>query len=784
MELKQMHTIKWWLLLLSTITIAITTFAGHTATPNKDNGNLTAVMVTKDKQPSSKKPIDSAQTHTSSQQFTKENASTLPTYRLFIFAMFSVLLFAVILVISLRKSKQTQALNNSHQIKQFDKRTKELESINAELQNKIDEYKQSLHQMEKVSKYGLLLLDSTDNGIFGVDCYGKTTFVNNYMLRRTGWTEEELLGNNIHEIIHHSKDDGSVYQSHECPILWVLQKNETHNVLDDIFWCKDGSYFQAEYTVTPVIEDGIKQGAVIVFKDITDRVQTEFGLRESEERLQAIINNTTAVITLKNPDGIYMLVNKRFEEIFNVSSYDILGLNDFDIFPEHQAAIFQANDSRVLESNSQQEFIEEIQQADGSHTYLSVKFTLTRNDGVPYAICNVSTDITERKRTEDTLRRAQKMEAIGQLTGGIAHDFNNLLGIIVGNLDLLKDELEDGPIKQHAKSALKAALRGSDLTRRLLAFSRKATPETRPLCVNQVITDMQNLIEKSLTASINVEASLDNRLWLTDINQGELEDAIINLAVNAKDAMPNGGTLHIETSNRIIDESYVNTHTGAEAGKYVLISVHDTGSGIHKDVIEKVLDPFFTTKPGSKGSGLGLSMVYGFVKRVRGYINLSSEPGKGTTVEIFLPRSDKDSSIEHLNTNTETAYRGGDETILIVDDEPELALIAESALSKYGYRVLNAGTASEAIDIINKRPEIDLLFSDVVMPGGMDGFALAQYVKQNHPKIKILLASGFTHKTNEQQREETGQSMLRKPYRKTELVNHVRKTLDSDKDEI
>jgi PAS domain S-box-containing protein len=784
MQPKQVHTRPYLLLFIIAIAIAITSVTCHSAIPEKGNTSSNTSVVAMNKQNHAAQSSSSETTNISPQQLIEENNSILDIYRLVIIALITGLLLTWILLIRNHRSKHTLKLSNEKQLKRLEKKDKELENINAELHSEINNYKQSLHHMEKSNKYGRLLLDSENSGIYGVDCAGTTTFVNSYMLRRTGWTEEDLLGKNIHEIVHHSKDDGSPYQSHDCPILWVLNKRETHHVLDDIFWCKDGSHFQAEYTVTPFIEDGIQQGALVVFKDITDRIKTESGLRESEERLQAIINNTTAVITLKSPDGRYMLVNKRFEEIFNISSYDILGLSDFDIFPSTQAAVFKSNDMTALESDSQQEFIEEIMQDDGLHTYLSVKFTLTRNDGMPYAICNVSTDITERKRTEDTLRRAQKMEAIGQLTGGIAHDFNNLLGIIVGNLDLLKDELEDGPVKQHAKSALKAALRGSDLTRRLLAFSRKSTPETRPLCVNQVITDMQNLIEKSLTASINVEVTQDDGLWLTDINQGELEDAIINLAVNARDAMPNGGELYIETSNRVISEAYTKSHTGAEAGNYILISVHDTGSGIDKDVIEKVLDPFFTTKPGNKGSGLGLSMVYGFVKRVRGYINISSELGRGTTVEIFLPRSNKDSSCDEPNLDSETIYKGGYETILVVDDEPELALIAESTLSKYGYRVLNAGTASEAIKILDSHPEVDLLFSDVVMPGGMDGFALAQHAKQKYPKIKTLLASGFTHKTNEQQYGEAGQSLLRKPYRKTELIIHVRKALDSDKEEI
>ncbi len=674
-------------------------------------------------------------------------SNTADIYRLSIFILSTA--FLVLCVFAIRTSKANKALKDA---------TQSLKSAN---------------------KYGQLLLDSADNGIFGIDSQGNTTFVNNYLVKRTGWSKEDLINKNIHLIIHHSKDDKTPNNIEDCPVYWAIQKKDTHHVLDDIFWCKDGSYFHVEYTVTPIRENYGENGAVVVFKDITERIKTESGLRESEERLQAIINNTTAVITLKSPDGKYILVNERFEKTFELSGPDVHGMTDYDIFPSEQADIFQANDKKALESGMQQEFIEEMPQKDGMHTYLSIKFTLTRNDGYPYAICNVATDITERKRTEDTLRRAQKMEAIGQLTGGIAHDFNNLLGIIVGNLDLLQDELDDGSAKQHTKSALKAALRGSDLTRRLLSFSRKATPETKPLCINQVITDMQNLIEKSLTASISVHVSLNKDLWMTDINQGELEDAIINLAVNARDAMPDGGKLFITTSNSTIDEQYTKQHTGAEVGEYVLVSVRDTGSGINEDIIEKVLDPFFTTKPGSKGSGLGLSMVYGFVKRVRGYINLISKPNTGTTVEIFLPRSNQNSSCMDQNTSSEVIQQGGDETILVVDDEPDLALIAEGTLSKYGYHVLKAGTAAEAIDVLNKHPKVDLLFSDVVMPGGMDGLALAQYTKQNYPEIKILLASGFIHKTNKQQYEVSGYAMLRKPYRKTELIDQIRKTLDS-----
>ncbi len=524
-----------------------------------------------------------------------------------------------------------------------------------------------------------------------------------------------------------------------------------------------------------------------------DYIKEERAHAASERKIKAIIDNIVVGLVTTDEDGNIETFNPAAEKMFGYQALEIAGKSISILIPslrdkEHNQDIFgHLNDNnniigRRLEVTGKRK--------DGStfphllsisEMYLPTHSSKSNEGAIRRYFIAIMQDLTETKRTEEILRRAQKMEALGQLTGGIAHDFNNLLGIIVGNLDLLKEDLEEGPIKQHARSALKAALRGSDLTRRLLAFSRKSTPETKPLCINQIITDMQNLIEKSLTASISVQVSLDKDLWFTDVNQGELEDAIINLAVNAKDAMPNGGKLLITTENSVIDESYAKNHTGAELGEHVLITVRDTGSGISEDIIEKVLDPFFTTKPGNKGSGLGLSMVYGFVKRARGYINLISKPDAGTTVEIFLPRSYQDlSCAEHSSAGMEPIQTGGNEAILLVDDEPDLALIAEGTLRKYGYRVLKAGTASEAIDILSKHPEIDLLFSDVVMPGGMDGFALAQYTKQSYPKIKILLASGFTHKTNKQQHDSPGHAMLRKPYRKHELIDQIRKTLDSE----
>ena len=300
------------------------------------------------------------------------------------------------------------------------------------------------------------------------------------------------------------------------------------------------------------------------------------------------------------------------------------------------------------------------------------------------------------------LQRAQKMEAVGQLTGGVAHDFNNLLGIIIGNLDMLEDEVTgNGPAMRQCESAIKAALRGSYLTKRLLAFSSHATPETTPRNINHVVSGILNMIEKSLTASIRVETALADDLWLTNINAGELEDALINLAVNARDAMPNGGCLGIRTRNTTLDTDYIADHPSVKPGEYVELSITDNGTGIPEEMLERIYEPFFTTKASGQGTGLGLSMVYGFTQSIGGHMQTQSQPDHGTTVSILLPRSSNIPATDNIAKPDKTTGHRGNETILVVDDEPELALSTKISLNRLGYRVFTAHNASEALKTLD-----------------------------------------------------------------------------------
>lgn len=376
------------------------------------------------------------------------------------------------------------------------------------------------------------------------------------------------------------------------------------------------------------------------------------------------------------------------------------------------------------------------------------------------------------------------MDAVGQLTGGIAHDFNNILGIVMGNLELLKISLKDQPVElERIDRALTSTQRGAQLTRKLLGFSRQDPRGQEVTQINQFIEGMQELIAKSITAVIQVKTHLAKDLWPVEIDSGDLEDAILNLSLNARDAMPLGGVLVIETANKHLDANYVKQHPTALEGDYVMVSISDTGTGMSEEVQQKIFDPFFTTKELGKGTGLGLSMVYGFVLRSGGHIQLYSEQGKGTSFHLYIPRAMN----EHNATSDgeQATLPRGNETILIVDDEETLSEVAESSLQQLGYQTLVAYSGKEALEILAKTGEIDLIFSDVVMPGGVDGYQLAFAALKQQSTVKVLLTSGFTSKREEFTNEEhniylkLAENLLGKPYNLSELAVAIRRTLDA-----
>jgi PAS domain S-box-containing protein len=438
--------------------------------------------------------------------------------------------------------------------------------------------------------------------------------------------------------------------------------------------------------------------------------------------------------------------------------------------------------------------------ADGSERYFLDQAVLIRDpDGRPREIFGTWLDISERKHLEQQLMHAQKLEAVGKLTGGIAHDFNNMLSVVIGNLDLLEKQLKGNKgAARFAKTALDGALRCADLTQRLLTFSRRQPLRSKRIDLDELVSAMTELLRRTLGDRIEIAFTAPDNLWPVMIDATQIESALVNLALNARDAMPDGGRLSIEMRNLHLPEA--SPEIGLTAGSYVTVAVTDTGTGIPQEVLPRVFEPFFTTKEIGQGTGLGLSTTYGFIKQSGGHIAIDSELGRGTTVTIYLPRSPEDGAgaATHTAAPAEAAalaeadvapeedaaavpYRAAEgDTVLIVEDDPDVREIAVATFEEMGFRVLQAGNAKAALDLIGNAPETDqirLLFTDIVMPGGMSGRDLAREARRRRGDLKVLFASGYGGAGSPDEENagaaEHDEEMLQKPYRRRELAIRV-----------
>ena len=416
---------------------------------------------------------------------------------------------------------------------------------------------------------------------------------------------------------------------------------------------------------------------------------------------------------------------------------------------------------------------------DGSEIVTRVRAVIPPKDSDDWSrIFFTIEDITERKNVEAQLRQAQKMKAIGQLTGGVAHDFNNLLAVILGNAEIL--QLRHGEGDQPTQAVIRAAIRGAELTQRLLAFSRKQPLRPQVVDLNALVSDMSDMLHRTLSAAMEIQISPARGLWHALADPGQLESALLNLAINARDAMPGGGTLTIETNNIAFEPDGDGTvaQTDFAPGDYVMLAVSDTGTGIPPEILEQVFDPFFTTKGIGEGSGLGLSMVYGFVKQTGGHITIYSEPGHGTTVKLYLPRATAETlMVEQVRSEAEPGAQG--ETILLVEDDSDVRAFTASALEALGYEVLQAHDGQTALATLDDDVQVDLLLSDMVLPGGMGGGALAEAVTERRPGIKVLLMSGYAENAMLRNSSLADHiELLSKPFRRRDLAQKTRAALD------
>jgi two-component system, cell cycle sensor histidine kinase and response regulator CckA len=506
-------------------------------------------------------------------------------------------------------------------------------------------------------------------------------------------------------------------------------------------------------------------------------------IQESETRLQNILDNSTAVVYVKDLDGRYLLINREYERLFHVTSEQIRGKTDLDLFPREAAELLRENDAKALRSGGAIQLEELVPQDDGVHTYVSVKFPLFDAAGRPYAVSGISTDLTELKRTEEQLRHVQKMDAIGRLAGGIAHDFNNLLTVINGYSGMLLDELDaTDPARASVTEILDAGERASGLTRQILAYSRKQVLEPNIWNLNTIVAEMTSMIGRLVGEDVSFVTSLVHDKSLVLVDRGQVEQIILNLVVNARDAMPDGGKLTIETALVVLDEQYVSTHLEVTPGPHVMLAVSDTGHGIPQDVSARIFEPFFTTKDVGKGTGLGLSVVFGIVKQSGGSISVYSEPGVGTTFRIYFPQVAQPGAVEQPAARApaqEIALLRGSETILLVEDEEAVRLFAANVLRRQGYEVLEAHNGLHAIELLERtESKVRLIVTDVVMPE-MGGPALVAKLHDLHPELPVLYMSGYAERAVVHNGlVKSKQAFLQKPFTPIVLARKVREVLD------
>ena len=514
-----------------------------------------------------------------------------------------------------------------------------------------------------------------------------------------------------------------------------------------------------------------------------ERARQRDALRRQERLLRQIIDANPSLIFVKDWSGRFVLVNQATAQVYGTTVDSLVGKTDADFNRNaEEVAHFLRDDRDVMSSGRSKIIAEEpvTNPAGETRWFQTIKVPLRRPEEGSATLLGVATEITERKRLEEQLLQAQKMEAVGQLAGGVAHDFNNILTAIVGYTDLLAGEL-GGNVRhlEDLEEIRKAARRAAALTRQLLAFSRKQVLEPRIIDMNDVVLNLDKMLRSLIAENIELKTELADNLAAARADPNQIEQVIMNLAINARDAMPDGGTVTIETGNATLDDAYAAQHVSVIPGEYVMLAVSDTGCGMDEKTKSRVFEPFFTTKPVGRGTGLGLSTVYGIVKQTGGNIWLYSEPGKGTTFKIYLPAIAALPEDIGKVAPAEAVQRGG-ETVLVVEDDEQLRRLTHRALASQGYTVLEADRGSTALDIARRhKGHIDLLLTDVIMPD-TNGRKLAETIRAARPGIRVLYMSGYPDGAIASHGMlEPGVAYLAKPFTTEAVTRRVREVLEA-----
>ncbi len=607
----------------------------------------------------------------------------------------------------------------------------------------------------------------------------KFTFYSDRFYEITGFRPEDKIG--ITRTQNVDPDELAADENKWRAHLALLQARKPFSNFEYALRTRDGGYLHARVSGLPVFTaSGDFAGYRGTGSDVTEQKQAE----ESARRLINAVDAVEEIVLLFDADDRLIFCNEKFRKLNKrVPEASIPGITF-----EAQIRAILAQGLAPDAKDREDEWIRERLEL---HRNPSGPFEQSRQDGIVLLVheqrlpgggtITLASDVTERKTVEAQLLQAQKMQAVGQLTGGVAHDFNNLLAIILGNLELLAEQVENNSrVAELAAKAVAATLRGADLTHRLLAFSRTQPLHPSTVDVNQLTQGMQDLLVRSLGEAIEIEFVNGPDLWQCEVDPGQLENVILNLSINARDAMTEGGRLVIETSNADLSDPYAAAIEDVVPGEYVLLAISDTGTGMPPEVISQAFDPFFTTKAVGKGSGLGLSMIYGFVRQSGGHARIYSELDEGTTMKIYLPRSTADIAARPAASTqvvADTKARG--EIIMVVEDDPEVRTVAVAILDELGYEILEADSADAALAQISPSRQIDLFVTDVILPGGMGGRELAGRAGELIPGLKILYISGYAENAlMHHDRLDEGVQLLVKPFGRADLALKVREILD------
>jgi PAS domain S-box-containing protein len=547
---------------------------------------------------------------------------------------------------------------------------------------------------------------------------------------------------------------------------------------------KDGSWFWASVVIDPIYDDGGDLfGFAKITRDISDKKLAREALRRSEEQIRMLVEGVTDyAIYMLSPEGLVTTWNAGARKIKGYAANEVIGTHFSRFYTEEDRT--KGLPERILAQVREQGRIEAEGwrvRKDGTRFRANVVIDAIRDtDGSLVGFAKITRDVTERMQLDEArqaLLHSQRLEAVGKLTGGVAHDFNNILQVISGSLQLLAGAVAHMPTAQrHLAMALSAVDRGAKLSGQLLAFARRQPLQPYVLNPGRVVRGMEELVRRAVGETVEVETVVSASLWNTMLDPHQLENVVLNLAINARDAMPGGGRLTIELSNTMLDDSYVARAHEVPSGQYVLLAISDTGSGMLPEVMERAVEPFFTTKGEGQGTGLGLSMAFGFVKQSGGHFRIYSEVGHGTTIKAYFPRTlDAEQA---LPEPASSEVKGGTETILVVEDDPNVQATVVGMLGELGYHVLRADNAEMALAVLKAGVRCDLLFTDVVMPGKLKSTELARQAKAMLPNLKVLYTSGYTQNAIiHGGRLDPGVELLSKPYRREALAAKVRQML-------